>query len=97
LFVTTTNNTVLEVDPVSFNVLSETDLKPFLPLPPPTGVQTVQAFEFNKAGDQVILGGNFGLVTVERAVPEPPTYLLAIIVLGGYIVYSRKKPVRCSV
>lgn len=78
-FVATTNNSVLEIDPISFEVLSETDLKPYLPSQAPIFGQDVQAFEFSKTGNQVILGGSFGLVTIQRAVPEPTSCGLVLV------------------
>lgn len=77
-FVTTFAHTVLEIDPATDAVISETDLRPFLPPTSPSeGIPLVHAFEFSKSGDEVILGGYFGLIRVQRTVPEPSTWALA--------------------
>jgi hypothetical protein len=71
-FVGTTSNTLLEIDPANYSVLSETDLSAFVPPPNPSfGRYTVNAIEFDLSGEQLILGGLFGLTVVQRAVPEP--------------------------
>jgi hypothetical protein len=73
LFLTGTVTGINEFDPETLNVLSAVDDVQFLPPPGPLeGVHgRVQSLAFSPAGDQLYLGGDFGLIVLDRAVPEP--------------------------
>jgi hypothetical protein len=68
-----TNTGIVEFDATTLAVLSSVDDTPFLPAPgflQPTHGR-VQALAFSRSGDQLYLGGDFGLIVLDRAVPEP--------------------------
>jgi hypothetical protein len=80
LFLSGTNSGIVEFDPDTLNALSTFDETPFLP---PSGLLQglhgrVNALAFSASGEQLYMGGDFGLLVFDRAVPEPSTCVLLL-------------------
>ena len=81
---------LLEIDLSSGRTIGNTSVFDFIPLLPGQN-PTVLALAFSESGDRVYVGGEFGLVALQRAVPEPSSLALAAAGLVGVAGYLRRR------
>lgn len=89
-----TSTGIIEFDPSTLVARATTEETQFLPPPGPLVPVhgRVEALAFSRAGDQVYLGGDFGLIVLDRAVPEPSVVVGALVLLGC----ARRSPRRMT-
>jgi hypothetical protein len=89
------NTGIVEFDASSLTALSTVDDTQFLPPAGPLQAVhgRVQALAFSPSGDKVYLGGDFGLIALDRAVPEPSA-LAALLVCLLPLASRRRRSVR---
>jgi hypothetical protein len=83
LFLAGTTAGIVELDPAAAQSLSIFDESPFLPAPGPLQPihGRVNAMAFSPLGDQLYIGGDFGLIAFDRPVPEPAAAVCLFLAL----------------